>query len=553
MSGFYLSLNFGTAYFIQKFGKKNLSKAAKNFRNLIQKKFPETRKYTPLDLGSKDGNTKTPRAINYEKGDIFNIEFKKDNLPSDTDLKNALMYMLEIYDYIFSVKGKTVFNKEELLNISSERNEIVDDNINFNIENFGAISQSNMNIDKINVVGGQNATGKSTVSKLLYCFLMYNSSNRKDYAYESVIKQIDTLINILRRSLMDLSMGDQERIFGKNEYYLKLSYFKDIYQKLEFYENLKERFYSFEFDSEFFQWQRLEDIYERFNEIDKLIDIIEYDKKELFNSIMKSLLESEFSNKMKGFVEFKGIYKNSKFKFSSNFKNGYNFDSNGEFFITDVFYIDSFSCLDLFQMNGLNNTNHVQLLIKSLQKDSNESLDVFDEIKNKTIIELQSMINKLINGKFKYDEGELKYSDDYGVSCSMSNTASGIKQIGIIQLLLANRKLKENSFLIIDEPEVNLHPEWQLKFAEILVILAKKLNIYIYINTHSPMFIEAMSLYSEKYGLLDDTNFYLTEKHNLGGFTFKKIDSRDMGAVYENLSRPYDDLDEIKAEILLRK
>ena len=207
----------------------------------------------------------------------------------------------------------------------------------------------------------------------------------------------------------------------------------------------------------------------------------------------------------------------------------------------------------LNQMNGLNNTNHVQSLIKSIQKNSNEYLEVFDEIKNKSIIELQSMISDLINGKFKYDEGELKYSDDYGVSCSMSNTASGIKQIGIIQLLLANRKLKLNSFLIIDEPEVNLHPEWQVKLAQILVLLAKNLDIYIYINTHSPMFIEAMSLYSEFYDLLDDTNVYLTEKHKLGGFTFKKIHPKDMGAVYENLSRPYDDLDDIKSKIIFKR
>ena len=51
--------------------------------------------------------------------------------------------------------------------------------------------------------------------------------------------------------------------------------------------------------------------------------------------------------------------------------------------------------------------------------------------------------------------------------CDMQSTASGIKQIGVIQLLLSNCKLKEDSFLIIDELEVNLHPEWQFKLAEI--------------------------------------------------------------------------------------
>ena len=88
----------------------------------------------------------------------------------------------------------------------------------------------------------------------------------------------------------------------------------------------------------------------------------------------------------------------------------------------------------------------------------------------------------------------------------MHNTASGIKQIGIIQLLLSNRKLKENCFLIIDEPEVNLHPDWQFKLANILMLLVKKLNVSIYINTHSPLFIEAINAFSEYYDLDDETN-----------------------------------------------
>ena len=116
-----------------------------------------------------------------------------------------------------------------------------------------------------------------------------------------------------------------------------------------------------------------------------------------------------------------------------------------------------------------------------------------------------------------------------------------------------NNKLVENSYLIIDEPEVNLHPEWQIKFAEILVLLVKELDIKLYLNSHSPMFIEAISLYSEYYDLLEDTNFYLTEKQENDKFNFIKIDPKDMGAVYENLTKPYDELDKLKAKILFKE
>lgn len=44
------------------------------------------------------------------------------------------------------------------------------------IDNVGPISHAKINIGKINVVGGINSSGKSTASKLLYCFLRANSN-----------------------------------------------------------------------------------------------------------------------------------------------------------------------------------------------------------------------------------------------------------------------------------------------------------------------------------------------------------------------------------------
>lgn len=173
------------------------------------------------------------------------------------------------------------------------------------------------------------------------------------------------------------------------------------------------------------------------------------------------------------------------------------------------------------------------------------------EEKNEFHKSVEKKVKNIINGEIKFDRNKFTYISKDSDPLAMEDTASGIKQIGIVQLLLSNYKLKKDSFLIIDEPEVNLHPEWQIKFAEILVLLAKDLNITIYINTHSPMFMEAMSLYSEYYDLLNDTFVYLTEKQD-DGYRFKQIDPKDMGAVYENLSRPYDDLDEIKEKILFR-
>ena len=188
----------------------------------------------------------------------------------------------------------------------------------------------------------------------------------------------------------------------------------------------------------------------------------------------------------------------------------------------DVFYIDNISILDLKDLDILR-VDHIIHIKEALEGDETKESENIDIIRN---IIKENCLN---------------------------TTSSGIKEIGIIELLLKNNRLKENSFLIIDEPESSLHPEWEIRFAEILVLLVKDLSIHIYLNSHSPMFIEAISLYSQYYDLLEDTNFYLTQKSVEDKFYFKKINPKNMGEVYENLTKPYDELDKLKAKILFKE
>lgn len=208
---------------------------------------------------------------------------------------------------------------------------------------------------------------------------------------------------------------------------------------------------------------------------------------------------------------------------SEGLKNG-NFTFSGDLNPSDVFYIDNLSIMDLKDLDILR-VDHIVHIKEALEDD--------EKIGSSEIL---SKIENII-----------------GCECQDSKNSSGIKEIGIIQTLLKNNKLKENSFLIIDEPESSLHPEWEIRFAEILVALVKDLNINIYLNSHSAMFIEAVSLYAQYYGLLDDTTFYLTQKQSNGKYDFKKIDPKNMGEVYENLTGPYDELDKLKAKILFEE
>lgn len=77
------------------------------------------------------------------------------------------------------------------------------------------------------------------------------------------------------------------------------------------------------------------------------------------------------------------------------------------------------------------------------------------------------------------------------------NISTGMKSFIIIKTLLQNGSIDENGIIILDEPEIHLHPEWQLKFAEIIVLLQKEFGLNILLNTHSPYFLNAIEVYSK--------------------------------------------------------
>lgn len=415
----------------------------------------------------------------------------------------------------------------------------MNETMNFQIRDFGPINEANLKIGKINVVGGHNATGKSSASKLLYCFLKSSSNKRQDFAYESLSSKISSIISSL----------------NKDRRFIRKARNMDFLELLDAYEQSKEEY----METEEYGHNRFID--DDIKELDDLLDEIQENSDSFYLSLLNNLLQIEFQNNdFAGKISFSDKIDENIVDLDSLFSHFFeSFDlikPKNYFDIYDVFYIDSFSLFDLnvvpigFRLRRNNYFNHVDYLRIILRDSEDNVVDILEQ-RDKSHKFVEKKLKGIIKGEIKFDRNKFNYISKNSGSLAMEDTASGIKQIGIVQMLLSNYKLKKDSFLIIDEPEVNLHPEWQIKFAEILVLLAKELNITIYINTHSPMFMEAMSLYSEYYDLLDDTFVYLTEEYG-DGFRFRQIDPKDMGAIYENLSRPYDDLDDLKSKIIFK-
>ena len=82
----------------------------------------------------------------------------------------------------------------------------------------------------------------------------------------------------------------------------------------------------------------------------------------------------------------------------------------------------------------------------------------------------------------------------------------------------------------------------------LLALLVKNLNVSLYINSHSPVFIEAIDAFAYYYDLTEDTKYYLSEKskENEGFNNIFEVNSEELYKIYDNLGNPYDDIDQIR-------
>lgn len=414
------------------------------------------------------------------------------------------------------------------------------------IENLGLINKANLDIGKINVIVGKNSTGKSTSSKFLFSLLTAASSEGTQLANMDIhskllnfvlywgtkgSQEMDDKFKQIRNSLMRHSVSSE--------------LFDDIYS------NIALTLENYDFKDKDLCIDDLNDLFR----------IIKLNKDEYsrYITVFNALIESEYGSSLNRFsnahIKFHGNYNGVEFNqdikigvekrksnISKDFLNYFNFQN--------VIYIDSPSILE---NNPRSSQYHLRVLERKLKKIKNPD-EIYSDEFFKDLNDFKRRIDELIGGNFEYIPSEdvfiFKKDDE---TFSMENTASGLKQLATIQLLLDNNELTKNSFLILDEPEINLHPGFQVEFAKILVLAARDLNITLYINTHSPFFAEAIEAYSRYYNLIDDTNFYLTEKvDGIDKYNYNLLDNDEIIEVYDNLGNPFDIIHKIKVQADLK-
>jgi len=171
-------------------------------------------------------------------------------------------------------------------------------------------------------------------------------------------------------------------------------------------------------------------------------------------------------------------------------------------------------------------------LLNKMRLSTADSYNVVSDAQQKLV----SKISVVVGGQMYYDRERRDFVfQQKDMAVQLVNLASGIKTFGIIQMLLTGGMIAPNTVLIIDEPEAHLHPEWQLKYAEVLTQLVD-MGVYVLVSTHSPYMIKALKHYSEKLQQEKITNFYLGNPSEHGTI-FTEV-TQDLNPLFKLLAMP---------------
>jgi len=413
------------------------------------------------------------------------------------------------------------------------------------LKNIGIIKEANITLGGLTVIAGLNDSGKSTIGKTIFSIIKSVNRYKEDLEEDKEKK--------IKRSVDGIYFSLRRRV----------AFSRDIH--------LRDMFYPTNFLNDILT-QGEDAVHERIGllkgldleiinkKLEKLLEVVsQSDNKEeaiqrAFKKIFYSEFEYEILNKHKNDNEKSIIniqeYENEILNIELTNFNNIEFNLSDELYFNDCTIIETPLVLNYSEAIG-GAKSYFEIRDKKDRLNflgfPNISFHVKDldlKLKGSAYIENDnSLVKKIvetINGNVKFisSNNEFVYLKRDGKKYKAINTASGIKSFGILQMLINSGFVDERSLIVIDEPEVHLHPFWQLKYAEILTMLVKN-NINILVTTHSPYMLEALEVYAKDL----ESNFYFAEQKKDGNVVMHNVSTK-LDEIYKTLAEPFDYLEQ---------
>lgn len=390
------------------------------------------------------------------------------------------------------------------------------------ISNFGTIASAKVNISGLTVIAGENDTGKSTIGKIFFSLVKAISRYEEDLKEdkEAKILELAEKVYFSLRKKIDFSTHEKLRYeFHPRRLSDHLRLYSDaaIYDRVNILGALLE------------SGDISKDSYNEYISLLNDVRTVFLENDDKYTTISKAIKRA-FYSEFKGDIYPKGKLSPVKCSLSINdgesallniewLKDGvskFNFWDNLGF--DDATFVDSPAIMQfhhlvsvaktLFDANNSGALFTVPLHVKDLAAKLKDSV-YFHNI-DSGYSDVSFNLKRTYQGNLFFDSESSEFLLDRGsYKISASNVASGIKSIGIFDLLVQSGHCRKNSLLILDEPEVNLHPKWQIEYAKNICDLVSN-GATIIVTTHSPYMVEALNGYGKKYNI--SPKFYLANK-----------------------------------------
>ena len=431
------------------------------------------------------------------------------------------------------------------------------------INNFAKIGQSDIILDGITIIAGENNTGKSTVGKIL--FSLFNAlcdiedKVRKERLAEirnttftilqNNISGLDIPRKTLTRNSLRLSRQIRQQIketFEENSEITKQDILEMVEDELNVWDDLRAGMTHYEWDG----------LVEQLTQ--NISEILELSEKDIIREVITGYFGNVFHDQISSLVnkdnaatllrlEIKG--RNNTVVFEENRCKEFESEidlTNKAIYIDNPFIID--------ELASSSSMNPMNKLLKELLADTEdtEAMDgIIETLRAKEkLSDIYDALARVVDGNIernKVDDEFYLKSDCFEEPLSFHNLSAGMKSFVVLKMLVEKGCIKEKDVIILDEPEIHLHPQWQVAYAELIVLLQKHFDLNIVVTTHSPYFVDAINLFSCKYDIDKKVNYYLST--NMGAVAKMENVTDHIDAIYKKMASPIQILDTLRYEL----
>ena len=297
----------------------------------------------------------------------------------------------------------------------------------------------------------------------------------------------------------------------------------------------------------------LESIYHCFKIFKSTVVDLElfYEKNE--NEVLKSLMDSEglteIEKEMQKDIEYTDCLRNIKY-YNEDYKEGKNQNINSKIIsqsfkklkiFPKIIYVPTeinFQKVEIASPMLVQEYSFLNIVDSILIKDvpsyiATRIMEMANEQENTPMGEIRAAVFKEINEIFEILDLDIKisgisknaksipiFTNSAGDKFDINELSSGEKQL-FLRTLAIKMLNPENSIILIDEPELSLHPRWQQRIVDVYRKIGK--NNQIIIATHSPHIL----------GSVKKENIMLLDKDDEGKIVVKTGDE-----LYDSYGQP---------------